>query len=106
MNLSRGRWQGPSLVVDSSYTPEQSWVLKQTDMWTLSIYGRTLHSLFARYASSPILVKIPGANRGAPFELTCVPRPEFPASVPASQARRANGKFYRMSITSTRKYFR
>jgi hypothetical protein len=41
MNLSRGRWQGPSLVVDSSYTPEQSWVLEQTDTWTLSIYGPT-----------------------------------------------------------------
>jgi len=43
-------------------------------------------SSFPRYASSPIFVKIPGANRGAPFKLTCVPRPEFPASVPATVA--------------------
>src|SRR6266478_6379632 len=30
-------------------------------------------SSFARYASSPSFVKIPDANRGAPFKLTCVP---------------------------------
>jgi hypothetical protein len=48
MNLSRGRWQGPSLAVDSSYTPEQSWVRKQTDAWTLSICGPTRSRVFIR----------------------------------------------------------
>lgn len=41
-STSRGRWQGPSLVVDSSYTPEQGWVVKQTDTWTLSSDRHTI----------------------------------------------------------------
>ncbi len=41
-STSRGRWQGLSLVIDSNYTPEQGWVVKQTDTWTLSSDRHTI----------------------------------------------------------------
>jgi len=41
-STSTGRWQGTSLVIDSTYTPEQGWVVKQRDSWTLSSDRQTI----------------------------------------------------------------